>query len=68
MRRQTSDIRHQTSDPHIVISSEERNLCYSRPGGQRSEILNGKPAIHLPSGIDSYILQQSRYRKFESRG
>ena len=61
MRRQTSDIRYQTSDPHIVISSEERNLCYSRPGGQRSEILNGKPAIHLPSGIAPYILAALPY-------
>ena len=38
----------------IVISSEARNLCHSRSSGQCLEIPNGKPAIHLPSGI-AYI-------------
>ncbi len=43
----------------IVISSEARNLCHSRPSGQCLEIPNVKPAIHLPSGIVPYILQRS---------
>ena len=43
----------------IVISSEARNLCHSRPSGQCLEIPNEKPAIHLPSGIAPYILQRS---------
>ena len=43
----------------IVISSEARNFCHSRPSGQCLEIPNGKPAIHLPSGIAPYILQRS---------
>ena len=43
----------------IVISSEARNLCHSRLSGQCLEIPNGKPAIHLPSGIAPYILQRS---------
>ena len=43
----------------IVISSEARNLCHSRSHGQWLEIPNGKPAIHLPSGIAPYILQRS---------
>ena len=43
----------------IVISSEARNLCHSRPSCQWLEFPNGKPAIYLPSGIAPYILQRS---------
>ena len=43
----------------IVISSEARNLCHSRSHGQCLKIPNGKPAIHIPSGIASYIWQRS---------
>ena len=47
--------------------SEARNLCHSRSHGQCLEIPNGKPAIHLPSGIAPYIWQRSCHHKFESR-
>ena len=47
----------ETSAPHIVISSEERNLCRSRSDGQCLELPNGKPAPRRLSGIALFILR-----------
>ena len=49
----------ETSAPHIVISSEARNLCHSRSDGQCLELPNGKPAPRRlsVSGIALFILR-----------
>ena len=47
----------ETSAPHIVISSEARNLCHSRSDGQCLELPNGKPAPRRLSGIALFILR-----------